>query len=291
MPPFPPSVANDASNAAPSRSRSPLLFFLIVFALSLPFWMAGALTGIQLSPGLPVSSLMFICPATAALILVYRENKTVGVTELLKRSFDYKRIRARIWYVPLVFLKPVIMVLSYGLMLRMGVPLPAPQFTVLAALAMFLVFFITALGEELGWTGYVMEPMQDRWARSRPASSWGRQGRLAHRTAGAGRPIGSMDRLVVSLHGVNAGPESLALQQHGQERLRRNAVPRHVKRQLALVSDLRFILRSAYHWPDHRVRCDTRHSRMGATTVGSEQSRLTRSGNATATATAARSPT
>ena len=28
---------------------------------------------------------------------------------------------------------------------------------------MFLAFFITALGEELGWSGYVTDPMQDRW--------------------------------------------------------------------------------------------------------------------------------
>ena len=106
---------------------------------------------------------MFVCPVTAALILVYRENKTTGVTELLKRSFDYKRIRAKIWYVPIILLMPGVMVFSYGLMRLMGVALPTPQFTVLAALALFLAFFIAALGEELGWSGYVIDPMQDRW--------------------------------------------------------------------------------------------------------------------------------
>src|SRR5271157_4440853 len=96
MPPFPQSGHEASSNTITSRSRSPLKFFLLVFALSLPFFLAGALTTVQLLPGLPVSSLMFLCPVTAALIFVYRENKTVGVTELLKRSFDYKRIRAKI---------------------------------------------------------------------------------------------------------------------------------------------------------------------------------------------------
>ena len=28
---------------------------------------------------------------------------------------------------------------------------------------MFLAFFVAALGEELGWSGYVIDPMQDRW--------------------------------------------------------------------------------------------------------------------------------
>ncbi len=161
MPPFPQSEAS--SNTIASRSRSPLGFFLLVFALSIPFWLAGALTTLQLLPGLPVSSLMFFCPVTAALIFVYRENKTAGVTELLKRSFDYKRIRAKVWYAPIVLLRPGVMVLSYGLMRLMGAPLPTPQFAVLAALAMFLAFFIAALGEELGWSGYAIDPMQDRW--------------------------------------------------------------------------------------------------------------------------------
>jgi len=161
MRPSPQSV--DSSNTIASRSRSPLKFFLLVFALSIPFWLAGAVTGLQLLPGIPVSSLMFFCPLTAALIFVYRENKTVGMTELLKRSFDYQRITAKIWYAPVFLLKPGVMVLSFGLMRLMGVPLPTPQFPVLPALAMFLAFFIAALGEELGWSGYVIDPMQDRW--------------------------------------------------------------------------------------------------------------------------------
>jgi uncharacterized protein len=98
----------------------------------------------------------------AALIIVYRENKTVEVTELLKRSFDYKRIRAKVWYAPVILLMPGVMVLSYGLMRWMGSPIPAPQFPVLAPLVMFLVFFIASLREELGWMGYAIDPIQDR---------------------------------------------------------------------------------------------------------------------------------
>jgi len=33
------------------RGRSPLAFFLLVFALSVPFWLIGAVTGIDLLPG------------------------------------------------------------------------------------------------------------------------------------------------------------------------------------------------------------------------------------------------
>jgi len=78
------------------RGRSSLKFLLLVFALSLPFWLAGASTTFQLLPGVPVSALMFFCPVTAAAIFVYGENMTAGVSDLLKRSFDYTRINADI---------------------------------------------------------------------------------------------------------------------------------------------------------------------------------------------------
>jgi CAAX protease family protein len=140
-----------------------LTFFLLVFALSIPFWLIGASTGLQLAPGLPVSGLSAFCPAIAALILVRRGKGTAGATELLKRALDYKRIRPKAWYVPIVLLWPGVMVLSYGLMRMMGWPVPAPHFSVLAPLAMFLAAFIAAQGEELGWSGYAIDPMQARW--------------------------------------------------------------------------------------------------------------------------------
>jgi len=52
-----------------SVKRSPLTFFVLVFALSLPFWLAAALTSFELLPALPVTSLVVVCPVTAAAIL------------------------------------------------------------------------------------------------------------------------------------------------------------------------------------------------------------------------------
>ena len=141
----------------------PFKFFLLVFALSIPFWLIGAVTGLQLLPGLSVSALGAFCPLMAALILVYREDKAVGVTKLLKRSFDYKRIRAKGWYAPIILLMPGVMALAYGLISLTGLPLPIPQVPILLVLVMFLAFFVGALGEELGWSGYVIDPMQARW--------------------------------------------------------------------------------------------------------------------------------
>ena len=145
------------------RSRSPLKFFALVLGLSVPFWLIGGVIDLQLMPGLSVSALMAFCPMVAALILVRRENGTASVIELLRRSFDFKRIRAKRWYAPTLLLMAGVNVAVYGLMRWMGLPLPAAQIGVLAAPLMFLAFFVGALGEELGWSGYITDPMQDRW--------------------------------------------------------------------------------------------------------------------------------
>jgi len=43
--------------------------------------------------------------------LARRELKASGVILLLKRSFDFKRIKAKGWYVPILLLLPVVSVL------------------------------------------------------------------------------------------------------------------------------------------------------------------------------------
>lgn len=158
-----PPVAEKASNSFASNGSSPMIFFILIFLLAVPFWFIGALTNREVLPGLPMSSFMWVCPAIAAAILAYREKKIAGVIELLRRSFDYQRIRARVWYAPLFLLMPGVTFLAYGLMCLMGRPLPVSQFSVSAALALFFVLFIPALSEELGWSGYLTEPMQERW--------------------------------------------------------------------------------------------------------------------------------
>jgi len=146
-----------------STNKSPLIFFLLVFALSIPLSLAGTVIGLELLPGLPVSSLVVaFCPLIAAVILVHGENGVVGVTRLLKRAFDFKRIGAKVWYAPIVLLMPGVMVLEYGLMRWMGSPIPIPQFPIWAPLALFVASFVAALGEELGWMGYAIDPMQAR---------------------------------------------------------------------------------------------------------------------------------
>ena len=159
---------------------SPLKFFLLVFALSLPFWLMGAATGLQLMPGLSVSALVAFCPAIAALTLVYKKRGRAGVLTLLKRSFDFKRIKEKRWYVPMLFLMPAVSVAVYALMRLMDMPLPAPEFQLWPALLMLIAFFLSALGEELGWSGYALAPLQDRWGALRASLMLGAVGVVWH---------------------------------------------------------------------------------------------------------------
>ncbi len=142
-------------NTSASLKRSPLTFFVLVFALALPFWLLGALVKhVPIPLNLPVSALQFVCPPIAALILVYREEKLGGVKRLLKSVFDVKRIKHKIWYVPIIFLMPLLL----------GRPLPEPYIPFLMIPIFFVVFFIPAVCEEVGWTGYATDPMQERWS-------------------------------------------------------------------------------------------------------------------------------
>jgi uncharacterized protein len=157
-------------------------FFLLVFVLSVPFWLIGVATDLQLMPGLSVSALMGFCPMVAALIMVYQDRGGAGVWVLLKRAFDFKRIPDKRWLVPVLLMMPSVSLVMYGLMRWTGTPLSASQFHLWPALLMFIAFFVEGLGEELGWSGYALEPLQARWGALGASILLGLVGILWHLT-------------------------------------------------------------------------------------------------------------
>ena len=68
------------------KSRSILNFFLVAIAFYIPFIVFAR---VEVLPSVSLLNFAAFIPMTAALILVYRENKIAGVKELLKRCFDY----------------------------------------------------------------------------------------------------------------------------------------------------------------------------------------------------------
>jgi len=154
-------------------------FFLLVFALSVPLWLASWADRLIL-PGLPMSAVMVVCPLAAALILVARQGGATGATALLKRSFDHRRIAAQGWYVPIVLLMPALAALAYGVMRTLDMPLPAPHLRLSLVPGLLLLFFVAGLAEELGWSGYALDPLQNRWGALRASLILGAVGAAWH---------------------------------------------------------------------------------------------------------------
>jgi membrane protease YdiL (CAAX protease family) len=117
---------------------------------------------------IPVTDLLAtFTPLIAAVILAYKEEGHNGVKKLFKRIFDFSGIRQRIWYVPVIFLAPLLSLYIYGVMRLANLPLPIePHTSFLLIPLLFIFFFIGATGEEVGYMGYAVAPLQERSALS-----------------------------------------------------------------------------------------------------------------------------
>jgi len=146
-----------------SRRASVTLFLVLVLALSIPFWVLDAVSPVELLPRLPISAFGVFTPSIAALILTYRNDHLSGALQLLRRSFDLKRVENGGWFLVAILANPAIAVFAYGVMRAVGEFVPKPSPPTLAVLPFFVLFFIAALGEEIGWSGYATEPLQRRW--------------------------------------------------------------------------------------------------------------------------------
>ena len=133
-------------------NASPWVFFLLVFFLSIPFYLLGAAGGrLPVVPILPASALMAFMPMIAALILVYR---TGGAVALLKRAFDFSRIHGVRWYLAALLIMPIVCVGEYGVLRLTGTPPLDLRIAPGEALSLVPIFLVGAIGEELGWQGY-----------------------------------------------------------------------------------------------------------------------------------------
>jgi uncharacterized protein len=142
--------------------RSVVSFVLLECALSVPFWGIGALAQAHVIPDqVLLRASWSLTPMMAAAILVYREGSGAAVRQLFRRIVDYRRIKAKIWYLVVFLAGPIIVFVQYGLALWSGHQVPAPHFTFLVPVS-FIGFFLVAYAEELGWTVYALDTLQER---------------------------------------------------------------------------------------------------------------------------------
>lgn len=146
-----------------SGKRSLVNFFLLLFGLSTPCWLLGAIYDVQIFPGFKLFQLPLAMPMVAALILIYRKKGKTGVITLLKRIYDFRNFKPKIWFLPILFIFPSIGFLDYLVLRLSGVSIPSPNFSFTVILGYSTVFLMT-YGEELGLTGYAIDPMQQRFS-------------------------------------------------------------------------------------------------------------------------------
>lgn len=130
-------------------------FFGLVLILSLPFYALG-LTGAALpfASALPLSALGAVVPMIAALLLIWRQGDRTGIKTLLAKAHDFSGVTGVGWVIAAGFM-PAAFALTAGLVWLSGTPLPALQvLPVSAIIPAFALFFVGAVGEEMGWQGY-----------------------------------------------------------------------------------------------------------------------------------------
>ena len=150
-------------NANISKNRSLLNWVVLLFGLSLPLWVIGAIYDVQLFPGFNLLQLPLAMGGVAALILIYRQSGRDGIVALLKRTYDFRNIKSKIWYLPILLIYPSIGFLDYLIQRMSGASFPALHFSLPIFLGYSTVFFL-AYGEELGLTGYAIDRLQQRYS-------------------------------------------------------------------------------------------------------------------------------
>lgn len=153
----------DTRTGRPVEDTDILAFVALTGALSVPFWALGSASERQLLPGLPLSALMTVCPLAAAALHTYRRSGRGGVVALLGKTLDARRISSPAWYLPALLLNPAVAAAVYRWQRTGGVPVPAFEVTATEAGGLTLLFLAAAVGEEVGWSGYALDPLLRRW--------------------------------------------------------------------------------------------------------------------------------
>jgi len=142
---------------------SPRRMLVLIAALSTPFYLLGQMSDARLMPGLPVSSLMFLCPAGVACWAAWRAGGFLKVRNLLGRVLDAPRTKPWTWHLVSATVFPAVLLAEYGMLHAFQQPLPLPAVAWIQAPVLFALFFATAACEEVAWSATLLEPLQRRF--------------------------------------------------------------------------------------------------------------------------------
>ena len=151
--------------------RNPLLsFFVLTYGLSWAYWIPLAIAGVHTAPGSSTTHFPgLLGPAVAAFIVTGLTHGKAGVTALARRLVF---VSPPAWRFFSYSLSPVIFLLlavALAEVTRAALP-PAGDFAIYSGLppmglpaVLLLVLLFNGFGEETGWRGFALEPLQRRY--------------------------------------------------------------------------------------------------------------------------------
>ena len=180
--------------------RHPLVsFFVLAYGLSWAYWIPLALAGVRTAPGSSTTHEPgLLGPALAAFIITGLTEGRSGVMAFAKRLVLISRPTSRFLIYslsPLMFLGLAIVV---AIVMRAPLP-PWSEFAIYSGLpplglpaVLLLVLLFNGFGEEAGWRGFALEPLQRRLRPGRrnadPGGACGLDGTPRH--SSSWRPTG-----------------------------------------------------------------------------------------------------
>lgn len=143
----------------------PWQYFLLVYTLSAPFWLLSLfLKHSPLPDNLPLTDIgAALTPTVAAALLRYREGGMAAVRGLFGRVFDYRRIKHSAYFWTAILIFPLLYLLTYIAIRQTGQTIPAFSVSFAPLAGAFVMFFIAAVAEELGYAAYATESLQRRF--------------------------------------------------------------------------------------------------------------------------------
>jgi len=154
-----------------STLSSPWTFFAVTFAWTWLFWLLAAGLGVGMADaaGGPLLGLGILGPMLAGIGFTYLTRDREGRRDYWRRIVDFRRIHSR-WYLTIFLSVPILIAMAALLDVLLGGSggtwgevivgfQSAPWAIIPSALFASLFPFI----EELGWRGYVLDRLQERW--------------------------------------------------------------------------------------------------------------------------------